>query len=247
MDNPLNLQVPDDKVEQIHALARDIAYGAINKLWTSHLRVKETTDRGIWFDEGLRTTLEKKWGDIINYYFVHLLTNFGYLQRSDEIDLNNNSVVFFDVTQKAFALLEKPITPPSIFISYSRRESSALALLIEARLKIADKNVGIFIDKVIPPGASWHAHLEERVKASKYFICLIGKETLNSTYVQKEIDWAVAAGCTIISICHNGYMFDTSTRIELTSRQAIMIDKESADEYESALIKLLNSLGYATY
>jgi len=138
-------------------------------------------------------------------------------------------------------------SPPSVFISYKQDQSSALALLIEARLKLQDSNINVFIDKLLQPGDDWEQRLEETVRQSRYFICLVGKNTLESETVQKEIQWAHDAGCIIISICHNSYTIDGNLPIELKGKQAIIIAQESAKHYESAISDLLNGLGYSTY
>lgn len=81
--------------------------------------------------------------------------------------------------------------------------------------------------------------------------------TISSPYVRKEIKWALDVGSTIIFVCHNRYSLpmkqgnlddETWSIIQaLGTKQGIFIDKESAEEYEFAVMKLLNGLGYATY
>jgi hypothetical protein len=180
-----------------------------------------------------------KWAG--KYPSEYLLVSFGYLATlSAEAGRSE-----YLVTEKAFKLLEKPTTPPNVFISYRRSHSSALALLIEARLRLAG-NPNPYVDKSLVAGQEWTKELEERVKAARYFIMLIGATTLDSTYVRDELNWAEQSGATIISIWH-GCKPDENAPKALTSRHAIIVENESALGYETAINQLLNGLGYATY
>ncbi|MBK8029216.1 MAG: toll/interleukin-1 receptor domain-containing protein [Chloroflexi bacterium] len=151
----------------------------------------------------------------------------------------------FVLTEKALRLLEKPSAPPSVFISYKRDQSSPLALLVEARLRLAG-NPNPFVDKLIVAGEGWRERLKGTIEQSKYFVCLVGKDTLQSEWVQKEIEWAAEASCTLISIWH-GCEMDETCPAALRERHAITVTGESAREYETAISELLNALGYATY
>ncbi|MBZ0304274.1 MAG: toll/interleukin-1 receptor domain-containing protein [Anaerolineae bacterium] len=263
MENPLELPVPDDPIEKIHALARDIAFGAAQKRWTAHLKVINAEQEGIIADNGLNNGLKPKWGDSPNHYSVHLLTSFGYLARSTSASYLNQGEAYYDITEKAFSLLGHPATPSSVFISYKRGESSAFGLLIEARLKLVDSNIGVFIDKLLEPGDKWHAQLEERVRQSRYFVCLLGPKSLGSIYVRNEIRWALDeadhSDTVIIPICHNRYSVGAELSDELGTdaaeikallprlsvNNAIIVNPESAEAYELAIMKLLNKLGYS--
>ena len=251
MENPLELSVPDDPIERIHALARDIAYGAAQKMWTPHFLVNLVDNEAEISDAGLNTGLNEKWQDFHNYYAVPLLVSFGYLERSSSNANLSREQAYFDLTAKAFALLERPIKPPKVFISYKQKQSSALALLIEARLKLADNDSDVFIDKLLEGGDSWEQTLNSRIHESKYFVCLIGPETLvveadKKNMVQQEIEWALNSECRIIPIWHNGYVPDSNYPSRLETIQAIPVPTESAKGYGSAIDDLLVILGYST-
>ncbi|MEP7285925.1 MAG: toll/interleukin-1 receptor domain-containing protein, partial [Chloroflexota bacterium] len=150
------------------------------------------------------------------------------------------------ITQKAFALLERPVTLPTVFISYSRKTSSAFGLLIECRLQIA--GIKAFIDRSIDPGDAWHAQLEDKIRHSTCVVSLLAPETLNSNYVQKEIQWALDQNIMLIPIWHG--TFDGSNipaALELLgSKNAIRVKEESAEAYHEAVEKLINRLGFVT-
>jgi len=141
--------------------------------------------------------------------------------------------------------LEQPASPQEVFISYKHDQSSAFALLVEARLRLAG-NQNPFLDKSINAGDEWEPLLEKKVQESKFLVCVIGEKTLESEWVKKEIGWAEEAGATIISIWH-GCDIDENTLPALKARHRIKVMAENATEYEVAISKMLNAMGYATY
>ncbi|MBZ0295442.1 MAG: toll/interleukin-1 receptor domain-containing protein [Anaerolineae bacterium] len=280
MENPFEQSAPDDYLERIHAFARDLAYGVAVGLWGSKFFVNSNGNEENWKAEvkrvggqtdpffKLKTT---KWEN--KQPPLSTLISFGYLATDDPPPKFQGSTVQsplslpgrdFFLTSKAFALLERPLTPPSIFISYKRNESSALGLLIEARLKLIDRNIQVFIDKLLEPGDKWHSELEEKVRQCHYFICLLGPKTLGSEYVRREIWWALEeadkGNCVIIPVCHNEYNFGSELPDELHEQRAEIepllarlntnngatVFPERAEEYELAMIKIINKLGYST-
>ena len=248
MENPQKLQVPTDPVERIHALAREIAYGSIiqNK-FTPHLRVKNANDQGEFADEGLNEYLKERWGNYHNYYSLHKLVSFGYLVKS-KVDFQEEGITFYDVTLKAFELLEKLPTTTNIFISYKQIESSALALLIESRLKHINPDIDIFIDKNIESGNSISSRIQAAIEQSQFFICLLSPNTLkDSQFVKNEIVMAaIKTERIIIPICHNGYKPDDLYDQYFSDNKALVVMPESAEEYETNMTKLLIRLRYST-
>ncbi len=245
MDNPIEQPAPTDPLDRIHALARDLAYGAITGQWSSKINLSWAgPEQYSWISQEGSTAaiddyLEKKWNN--DHPSANVLMSFGYFSLLAERD---SGTTVYLLTDKAFALLQKPTAPPSVFISYRRSQSSALGLLIVARLKA----VGVpnpFIDMVIDPGAEWQALLEKTVRQSRFFIALIGPGTLDSTYVKQEIEWALnTPDQIIIPFWHDGFSPGADYPESLGTRNAIRLKEESAEEYELAIIKLLNRLGY---
>ncbi len=239
MHNFLEDPVPDDPIQRVHAFARDLAYGAVMGLWSSRLRVRiDSNLKEIWYDTIRRKELEllyQKWGSKLPSWSLTL--SFEYMYLDDKVHV---------LTPKALALLEQP-APASIFISYSRRESSAFALLILARFKAIDLEPFLDIRGILP-GDDWHAELEQEVRQRENFICLIGLHTLESPYVRKEIEWALDAGVRTIPIWHNGFRYDESINPDpelenFLKRHAIVVEKEDAKAYQSAIDELLNYFG----
>ena len=259
MDNPLELKAPDDPIERVHTIALDLAYGVSRGLWGTNLTVERMHGNEQWmnwsnvqagptnFDE----YMTRKWAD--NPPSAYLMLSFGYFIEFEQKD-------GYLLTAKAFALLEKPTTPPSVFISYARKQSSALALLIEARLKLEDRNLRAFIDKDIPLGDEWRDVLVERIAASQYFILLLTMDTLLSKPVAEEIAIALKTPtCKIIPICHGGYRFgadfpaalgeralSAELITTLATKNALVVETESAASYEDKVNRLLGRLGYST-
>ena len=262
--DPRKLKAPTVFVDKIEAFARDLAYGAHVGDWTPALWIDASLpQQEFWSSDGapvctanLADYLDTKWPfDEETGQFTHptysFLEAWGYFTY--KFSSESGSAKCFLLTPTAFSLLQKPITPPSVFISYSRKDGGIFALLIEAPLRL----VGLpnpFVDKNLIPGETWLNVLRERIFACKYFVCIVGPETLNSIHVQKEIQWALEAGCIVISLWHGTTESEIDVSFkqmeayrELVKRQIITVKGSAADDYEGAVNKLLNAMGYATY
>jgi hypothetical protein len=235
MIDPHTLPIPDDPIDRVHALARDLAYGVMQNQFPPHIDINHTR-----IAEFLRDRWKGKQPNIM------LLVSFGYLVQNPIPNPNNPTL---DLTQKAFELLEKPSERPQVFIAYGTQESSAFGLAIEYRLESFD--VPVFIDRSIPLGEDWDNHLIERIQQSKYMLCLLAPGTLvRSTYICKEIKLAKETnGCTFISIQHDGFNPDQDfgTCFEelkqfVKSKQFVKVDGTTAKAYHDAVEEVLNQL-----
>ncbi len=246
-ENPLLNPVPDDTMERAQALALDIAYGVAEGLFHPYVNSfrdeltlspvgRPNDDAHSSKVEEAETAFYNKWNG--NFPSIHLMIALKYLDSS-EGDAH-------DLTEKAINLLEKPVSAPTIFISYKRGESSAFALLIEARLRLAG-NPNPYLDKSLVVGDVWEKEIEEHVRGAKYFVLLVHPDAANSKYVKDEVRWAQESGCRILSICYPGVSIETCGIDGLSQYQVIGIKGNSASDYEDAVHKLLNALGYATY
>ncbi|NUQ05921.1 MAG: toll/interleukin-1 receptor domain-containing protein [Anaerolineae bacterium] len=241
MENPLVREVPTDKLAQVHEFARDLAYGVTQGLWHSQIRWKQLQNPEMsQHSKILSEYLGPKWGTSFPSEF--LLLSFGYLQQYG----TEGGHSIYLLTEKAFQLLQQPLSPPTVFISYRRRDSSAFALLVEARLRLTG-NPNPFVDKNLVPGEEWNAQLKRQIQSSRFFIVLVGPTTLESNHVLAEIEWAHESEATIISVWHGGARMTDGTLEALSTRHAITVAEENALSYETAVNQLLNSMGYATY
>jgi hypothetical protein len=172
---------------------------------------------------------------------AHLLVAFEYFRLQD----SNRFHAYYELTSKAFTLLDEPLHA-SIFISYSRKESSAFALLVLARLKAL--GLDAFLDmKDLTPGEDWRARLKQEIKSRQHFIALVGPTSLDSVHIREEIQAALHAGSHIIPICHNGFRPEHNQNPELKGfapGNAIIVENENAKAYNNAVIELLNYFGY---
>lgn len=243
MQSPFELPLPNDPLERIHTLARDLAWGAAYKMWSA---VISATPHGVFWigtnsehSERIEAYLEKKWHG--NPPSPDFLIAFGYLAFKNEANYGTDYLL----TEKAFQLLEKPISTKA-FISYNRAESSAFALLILARLKAA--GVDAFLDLTgLTPGEDWRIRLENEVKTREHFICLVGPQTLASPYARDEISWALESGRHTLPIWHNGFQLNAGDHTELANflnKNAIIVENENAKAYNNAVIELLNYFGF---
>ena len=235
----MKLPIPKEKVAQIHEFATDLAVGFNDGAWPSNFLLSETVGGDNWaLDEGAELLEElesKKWGGTFPKY--HSLISMGYLTHS-RLDT-------YELTEKALSLVDEPVTQPNLFISYKRSESSAFALLLEARIKY-ETNATPFLDKSIEPGDDWHPRLEEKVKSCEAFVCVIWRGTLDSKYVQNEIRWALSNGKNnlILPVWHNEYD-GSHPNDPLQSKQAVIVGDENTKNYDSAVNEIMNRLGFS--
>lgn len=261
MYNPLEDSVPDDPIQCVHALARDLAYGAVHGYWPSELTVDEDiiglvgtppqrqVVKETWYDPVGKARLglvEKKWGYKNDSLLPshHILISFMYIEIVKEGGFGRTC----RLTSKAFALLEQSLA--RVFISYRRDQSSLLALLVLARLKAIGINP-FFDIQDIGPGDKWHAHIREQIEQSDHLICLIGPNTLESEWVRKEITWGIEKGCLCIPIWHDGF---TASHLEETLKtypelnelgeaNPIEIKGDRVEDYNNAMTTLVNFFG----
>lgn len=153
IENPFELQPSDDPIERVREFARDLAWGAVNKLWSAKI-ILDAGGNWTQFPFELRSTsvpaqnpFREKWSRDKRPSF-QLLISFEYLHLEDTYKAPSETEYIYFLTPKAFSLLSQPIKQPSVFISYKHDESSSFGLLIEARLKLVDRNIGVFIDKL---------------------------------------------------------------------------------------------------
>lgn len=269
MSNPLNEEKPASKINQVHHYARDLVYLVTEE----GLKPQIVFELNMWAGPHDPTykpenvnyeRFREKWGKYATrgngiYDLFHLMVAFGYAAAEtafSDAQLGHSEV--FLLTLKAFDLLNKPVKPPSVFVSYRRIQSSTFSLLIEARLRIAGAERPV-IDKNIPYGKEWEAWLKTEINKAENFVCLIGPKTLGATngWVEQEIAWAVERGSRIISIWHgvdetNDHVYrpaDAGERCPevLLKKQFIQVLSEDAKGYEAAVNELLSALGYNTY
>lgn len=248
MLNPLELsRTPDDPMRDAEDLARDLAYGAGLGDWeaTFYFDFRSGVQLRELKESPTIATFEQKWSperhrapDVSDWFLI-----FGYAEK-----IGNES---YRLTPRAFELLQKPTRTPNIFISYRHAESSAFALLIEARLRLVGVQTS-FVDKHIKGGDAWHGTLREKVQSSDYLVCLIGQTSLvPGSFVRNELEWARdVPTCKLIHVWHNGSRMTTHLPADLAflaERHGYEVKEESAAEYENAVNFILNSMGYNTY
>jgi hypothetical protein len=256
MENPLEQPAPTDPLERVQTFARDLAWGVLHAEWPHDIivhvrrdgsRTYQTREIRITFSTHKRFSqcLSEKWHG--NPPDPDLLNSMRFLRLKSRTPDEIRGIIIekYCLTKVAYDLLRKSVASPSVFISYRRESSSALGLLIVARLKA----VGIpnpFIDIDIEGGDDWKKRIETMIRVSRNFVLLLAPETLKkSEWVHYEIKIALEMpDMAIIPIWHNGYSGEGMDTVIPGNRNAIHIAKESPDHYEMAIAKLLNKLGY---
>ncbi len=242
--------LPTNPVEYTHRLAHDLAWGVHNRKWKDsfYLQIdwnedwRFSAENGEDNDKPLFEYLEKFWGKQLPN--PKMLTRYGYLNETGK----RGTGIEYWLTESALKLPEQK-TPVPIFISYSRSQSSALALLLVARFK--EHNMSPFLDmhpdrEDLPLGSNWETQIKTQIQNSDSFIVLIGPQTLKSENVIKELNWAREFERKIIPMWHNINVppqFSDSLSEELKaitdSKQGVIVEAENPKQYNAALDQLL--------
>lgn len=249
--------LPSNPAYYIRRLARDFAWGVVNEKWPDKFIIeidwyadwRIPDHQGANNDVELLAYLDKVWGELLPN--PKRLDRFGYLNQVSEL---GDGLVEYELTRDAFKLIEE-ITSVPIFISYSRKQSSALALLIVARFK--EHNLSPFLDmhpdrEDLPLGSDWETTIKTRVTNANAVIVIIGPETLLSKNVIQELHWALEANVKIIPIWHNvkttvQYSDDLGSELkERTDKvQGVMVEDENPKQYNAAIDALLSHFNVA--
>lgn len=235
------IPIPVGDVAWVKLLAKELAIGANRDLWSPHAILMDMAGGAKAVHPNSEAYFEQRWEHKDLGHMLDILLAHEYFIRTASNQLPK-------LTIKAFDLVEE-VEPYNIFISYRRLDSSALALLVLARLK--EHNLAPFVDMALEAGGNWHADLEDRIKECDYFIILLGEHTLESDMTVKEIGWAVDANRTIIPIWHSGFdirsqKWETIPRYvkdAIQQTNAIPVPDESASGYNTAIVQLLNRFG----
>lgn len=229
------IPIPSGEVAKVKLLAKELALGVHRELWHNWLQTVTMNE----FDSQFHNYFCTRWVNSNVERKLELLRAHGYATA-----INSGYVL----TESAFNLLDE-VEPYNVFTSYRRHDSSALALLVLARLK--EHSLVPFVDMALEAGGNWHADLEERIEKCDYFIILLGKETLSSPVTLKEIDWSLKYVKSIIPIWHSGFDIGDEKWKELPAEvmnsiqqtNAIRVTDESASGYNTAIVELLNRFG----
>lgn len=224
MQEVVQREMPENRIARVRTLAKELAEGALEGFWN----VRDMTSDG-----NCSIYLRDRWQNHF-YPYLSLLEPNGYM-------LNNQlEKSAFDLVQEA-ALAE-------IFISYRRKDSSAFAMFVLTRLKMAGLNA--FVDMTIQPGDNWQEHIREQIQSRDYFVVLLGKESLSSKVLHQELLWAIESGAHIMPIWHGGFVytsgeFNLPPEIDhvLSTTHTIRVLEESALAYNNAIVELLNRFG----
>ena len=198
--------LPSNPIARVKTFARELAEGASYNLWGTTIsiyfpREESETEGPLPDDENLREYVKARWG-------IGKHPGYDMLLRQEYVTVESSDWfrAYYAFTKSAFDLLEE-VDHASVFISYKRTESSAFALLIAKVLEQA--GLAPFVDMQLRPGDDWRDELERNVKGADYFVLLLGQETLASDVTLQELQWALDAGKSIITIRHNNFKFES--------------------------------------
>ncbi len=252
--------IPQSGIKRVRMLARDLAEGAAEEVWktvialrfqevsSSNSDAEQTTERITMLlpeNPDITRYLLAKWGGYDRFPHWHLLESNGFFTILND----GRFSVDYKLTQAAYELVEV-LEASSIFISYKRSESSALALLVMNQLKQA--GLDAFLDLALIPGENWYGGLKQRIESKDYFVLLLGPHTLESKVVIEEIGWAIDAERAIIPVWHGGFVYRTGAwtnvpvKVDrvLSNTHTIRVIEENPLAYHNAILELLNYFGF---
>jgi hypothetical protein len=198
--------LPTDPVRRMTRLAHDLAYGAINNLWSTEF-ILMRRGGGYLFEPSLSDTSAfynyraAIWKDELPH--PALLQSLGYVYQQ-RTSATKGATEYYLLTPDAFALLQNPSTTQAVFISYRRSVSSTMAMMVWAYLQ----RLGLdpFIDiRGIEPGEEWWQVILRQIDDCDTFFVMLTHGTLESEIVQQEIQRATAKNKRIIPILHDGF------------------------------------------
>lgn len=244
--------VPANPVARYRLLAVELAEGMSYGLWQAEIEMPGRS-------RPLLSELPVSRRTFIEQYFIKRWRgnppDFSLLQVSGYL-VPSTREGHFIVTPAALDLMERQLMSRiKIFISYSRDDSSAFALLLYDRFK--QLGVDVFLDVIsLRGGVSWPDVLKQNIQQSQHFILLIGRSTLRSQHVWREIIWAYQYQLNIIPIWHNGYHYQPNTELEqrlpaalkqllrvlLADTHTLIVEKENPDLYDHTVQRIFRML-----
>ncbi|MBE2192838.1 MAG: toll/interleukin-1 receptor domain-containing protein [Anaerolinea sp.] len=98
-----------------------------------------------------------------------------------------------------------------VFISYSHADKDHAEML---EIQLQERNFEVWRDNRILPGDHWESEILKAIKDCGVFVVLMSDNSLQSAYVNKEIDHAVSLGKTIIPVLLSGDPFPKLSEIQ---------------------------------
>lgn len=254
--------IPANPVEHPHRLAYDLAWGIHHRKWRNAFYIYPEWYEDWRFDidvehqrdAELINYVSKVWGE--NLPNLERLADYNYFSQ---LRAEGGGVALFQLTERALRLPEEKLSA-SIFISYARKYSSALVLLLNARFMEYGRVPYFDLNPVYQVegsqlilGDNWHGSLEDQIKNRENFIVLIAPGTLHSEYVCKEIRWAIQYRKQIISILHNGFDINNpdhtpddlpdEIRNVIKEKHREQVSEETPKQYDATIRTVLNQFG----
>lgn len=265
-------QYPDfektNQEERINFLAQALAEGVKADKWSSMIRVEYHRVGGEDEYETWESLGSRNYRDRLGKYLsvtwdnmqprAAFLESYGYLRRitpprSWTDDVNSRPIDYI-ITSEAIKLTERIVGPVSVFISYRRKISSIQALMLSYWLT----SIGVenFLDiRGITRGENLHPQIKEAIDTRSHFICILGakdkESTLDSEYVQQEIELAMTLGKKCIPLLQHNWVTPPSLEkfsqpmqdfLKIPGEAVAKVTEENGDSLANAYADALKRL-----
>jgi hypothetical protein len=130
---------------------------------------------------------------------------------------------------------------PKVFISYRRHDTWAVARNLYDQLE--SRGARVFLDVKDINEGRFAEIIEKNIELCEYFIPVLSPETLNSTWVRREIATAIAHHKVIIPVLVSGFTFEAPLPDdikELESHNSITLMPEYLDAAIARLLQFLH-------
>lgn len=127
-------------------------------------------------------------------------------------------------------------TDPFIFISYSHNDKEFAE---KAIIGLKHFMCRVWYDEGLTPGESWNEELAERINSAEAVVVLLSKDSVESVYVRKEINYAVSKGKKIYSILLPEAVLSAGMELMLSDTQFINAQLEDVSFMVEKLVSLL--------
>ena len=124
---------------------------------------------------------------------------------------------------------------PYIFVSYSHNDIDEVSTDLRSLYNLGCR---IWYDRGIEPGSKWSEMIAGAISNSALFLAFFSPQTASSSYVQKEINYALNLSKPIVPIYLKQTILSPGLRLQLDPIQGVLKYALSVEDYVNELRKI---------